>query len=333
VVLEREVRVRLFFVLRSGIYRVLVFAAVAALLPHWSGAGDAAGAQRSGAAAPAALDKIQLLCLKAGGVHDAELIRLLGQRGVGFTPTDDYGRDLSAAGAADDVIKALRSARIDKKAASQPGPEGGELYSHLARAAGLAVKQRNFKAAQQADAAKDAEKDAQKEYRAAIQLSPQNASLHFAFAGSLVPDEAIREYREVLRLDPGFARARELIGANLTLQAYHKLSWLRQPDADLLKQAASELDEAVRQEPENCQARTDLAMTLWSQKNLDASQAELTQAIRMCPQYSYPHWVLAQVLDDKGELDGAIAEVREAIRLGAHLQEYLDALLREKGNR
>jgi len=329
----RRVRVRLFFTLRSRIYWVLVFVATAPTLPNSLVAGDVAGAQRS-TAAPAALDKIQLLCLKAGGVHDAELIRMLQQRGVDFAPTDDYVRDLSSAGTADDVIKALRSARIHKKAASQSEPQAlPELYSHLLRAAVLAQKQRlSIRAPHPNDG-----RDAEKEYRAAIKLSPQNASIHFAFAMSLSygkrRDEAIAEDREVLRLDSGFAKAHEQIGGDLTLQAYQKLSWSRQPDADLLKQAVSELREAVRQEPENCQARTDLAITLYSQKNLDASQAELRQAIRLCPQEIYPRAVLANVLEDKGDLDGAIAETREEIRLGAHKQDYLDALLRKKGNR
>jgi superkiller protein 3 len=116
-------------------------------------------------------------------------------------------------------------------------------------------------------------------------------------------DEAIAEYREVIRLEPDQADAHNWIGAILCDQKHEYGA------------AAAEFREAIRLEPDNAWAHNNLGNALGYQGKLEAAAAEFREAIRLEPDHAGGHSSLGNALRKQGKVDEAIAEYKEAIRL------------------
>jgi TonB family protein len=198
---------------------------------------------------PKPFDRIELMALEAAGISGIRLAMLLQKRGMDFQVTDNYLEDMKAAGAEPELIDALRHTK-PTPALAQGGATGSDrtespsdedlVLRHLAQGAKIEDDIANSPA------------DAEVEYRAALQIDPQNPFLHFVLAkllsgmGKQKENDAVHEFREAVRLKPGFAEAHLGLGRQL---------------ADL-DQRLAEYREAVRLEPDNSSAHLALSRAL-----------------------------------------------------------------------
>jgi tetratricopeptide (TPR) repeat protein len=241
------------------------------------------------------LSQIDVLTLLAGGVTSQRVAALVKQRGIDFEPTDEFSRDLRVAGAEEALLEELRVARRVKSSigtSSTVGSLVAAIKQHLVRAVEL-VGQKAYKEAEQ-------------QYRAALQLDPEDGFLHFdvGYALDLQKkwDPAIAEYREAIRLEPDCAEAHNNLGRVLSVK--HDLEG-----------AEGELREAVRLQPDFAIAHNNLGAALIDKKERDAAIIEIREALRLQPDYAEAHGNLGVALYDGGDKQGAIREYREALRL------------------
>jgi len=106
-------------------------------------------------------------------------------------------------------------------------------------------------------------------------------------------DEAIREYREELRIHPGDADTHY----NLMTALYNQ---------GLLDEAISEYREALRINPENAATHYSLGNVLSDKGFLDEGIGEFRQALWIDPGYASAYYDLGLVLSDKGLTDKAV---------------------------
>jgi len=266
------------------------------------------------ASAKKPLNQVQVFALLAGQVPSHRVTMLVQERGIDFEPTDDYIQEVSLAGGEDELISALKTAKVTKPATVDPAAEARltELRQHVAHGAEFFHKGRYA--------------DAEVEYRAAVRLDPQNADMHADLAlahmsnGDL--DEAVTECREALRLDSKNYDAHSHLGLALEMKG----------DLD---GAIAEDREALGLNPDNAGEHLGLGNALGEKGDLDGQIAEYREALRIDPSYFGAHINLGVALSNKGDQNGAIAEYREALRLdpnddSAHVN--LGMALGEKGD-
>lgn len=115
-------------------------------------------------------------------------------------------------------------------------------------------------------------------------------------------EEAGREYREVVRLDPRDPGAR----INLGTVCYRQRQWA---------EAARWYREALRLDPASAAAHYNLGKTLTEQGNLAEAAEELREAIRLKPDHDAAHNNLGIVYFKMQRYPEALAELRQAVRL------------------
>lgn len=115
-------------------------------------------------------------------------------------------------------------------------------------------------------------------------------------------EEAVKELREAIRLDPDFTDAHLILG----------LEFIQRGN---MQEAEKELREAIRIEPDNSQAHFYLSISLYMQGYVEESEKELRETIRVDPHYVDAHYELGLLLKQHGRLEEAEKELREAIRL------------------
>ena len=153
------------------------------------------------------LDQIQILALLAGGVPSPRVAMLVNERGINFEPNENYLTTLKNVGAEDVLLGALRAAKRTKAEAlsAEVAAKREQVQKHLARGAELLQKKLY--------------PEAEQEYRAALQLEPDDPYLHFALGYVLGEqkkwDLAAAEYRTVIRLQPDHAAAHTNLGIAL----------------------------------------------------------------------------------------------------------------------
>jgi Flp pilus assembly protein TadD len=115
-------------------------------------------------------------------------------------------------------------------------------------------------------------------------------------------EEAITEYRELVRMFPQSGRPYDLLGQVLA-------------EHGELTAAIKELREAIRLDPKSADPHNDLGLTLQRTGNLDGAIGEFQQAIHLEPDNADAHASLARALEKKGDLEGASEQFRIARRL------------------
>jgi tetratricopeptide (TPR) repeat protein len=208
------------------------------------------------------LSKEEILELARNYVPSGRLADLVQEHGIDFVPGDDFIKALREAGAEEVLINALRGAKQARPAdlPAEAKASGDQLKQHLAHAAELKGQKRYA--------------EAEEEYRAALQLAPERADIHFALGVVLDLqkkwDEAIAENREALRLRP------ELVAAhnNLGLALYNNRN---------LEGAISEYREALRLKPNYALAHHNLGRVLEQEGNLEAAAQEYRDAYKLDP--------------------------------------------------
>ena len=178
--------------------------------------------------------------------------------------------------------------------------------------------------------------------REAVRLEPDNIDTRTAVGRALCHvardyTGAEAQFREAVRIDPGNARACCDLGIALRYQgkgaeAAAVLRRAIQLDpklvsphfelgavlCDLLRDytgAETESREAVRLEPGNAEAHSNLGVALDHQGKHASSAKEHREAVRLKPGSGPFHYLLGNCLLHHSEFEGAVASYREAIRL------------------
>src|SRR5208282_450820 len=128
------------------------------------------------ASAKKPLNQVQVFALLAGQVPSHRVTMLVQERGIDFEPTDDYLQEVRLAGGEDELVSALKAAKVTKPATVDPAAQARqtEVRQHVARA-GEFYRGKRYA-------------DAEAELRAAVRLAPEDAELH-AFLGAVLGDK------------------------------------------------------------------------------------------------------------------------------------------------
>jgi tetratricopeptide (TPR) repeat protein len=149
-------------------------------------------------------------------------------------------------------------------------------------------------------------REAIRHYREAIRINPQYADAHYNLANTFARqgrnDEAAAEYSEALRIDPGHRNA-SLGMANL-LAGQGKG-----------ERAAAYYAEALERNPEDAEAHYNLGVILARQGKTDEAVSHYEDAIRIDPDYAEAHNNLGMLFLERGEIDEAISHLTEALRI------------------
>jgi Flp pilus assembly protein TadD len=246
------------------------------------------------ASAKKPLNQVQVFALLVGQVPSHRVTMLVQERGIDFEPTDDYLQEVRLAGGEDELISALKSAKVTKPATVDPAAQvrQSEILKHVAQGTEFFRNERYA--------------DAEEQYRAAVRLAPTNSDLHFnvglALNGQGDLDGAIREYREALRLSP----INEYAHVNLGVALGDK----GDSDGEIVEER-----EALRIDPEDDAAHASLGVALISKGDWDSASVECRAALRLNPSNEPAHVNFGLTLERKGDIDGAVAEFRTALRL------------------
>jgi tetratricopeptide (TPR) repeat protein len=175
--------------------------------------------------------------------------------------------------------------------------------------------------------------------------------------------DARSQLEEALRVQPGYAEAHSNLGTVLQLQGQpaeamrHLSEAVRlKPDDDRIRfnlgngmqaagrsaegaEASNEFRRAIALNPENVDARFNLAMLLGPENRIDEAIAQLERVIAINPRHGDAHRNLAVAFGLQGRLDEAIAHARTALRIqpgSAVIRDHLERLhaaQRQKLNR
>ncbi len=149
-------------------------------------------------------------------------------------------------------------------------------------------------------------------------------------------DEAIRQYREAIRLRPDDAEAYYNLGIVLAekgqtegaIRQYQKAIRLRPDDAGAhynlgivlagkgqTDGAIRQYQEAIRLKLDDAKAHNNLGIVLAEKGQIDDAISQFREAIRFKPDYAEAHNNLDNALGMKGQIDDAISQFREVLRL------------------
>ena len=151
------------------------------------------------------------------------------------------------------------------------------------------------------------------EYREAMRLWSgglwkDGADACYKFGNHLIarglPDNAVLDYREAIRLKKDFAEAH----GNLGVALY---------DRGRLDEAVAEYREAIRLKKDYAEAHNNLGVALYDLGRLDEAVAEYREAIRIKKDYAEAHCNLGNLLMEKGQFAEALKELRLGHELGA----------------
>jgi Flp pilus assembly protein TadD len=174
----------------------------------------------------------------------------------------------------------------------------------------------------------------------AAAVTKNNALAHYRLGHALEligrDEEALTQYRESLRIRPGYADPYNNVGmvlekAGATEEAVEKYRWalhldpkLHEARANLANaldtlgrsaEAEREMREALEQKPEMPEAHNDFGVMLAKQNRLEEAIRELREAIALKRGYVDAHMNLAKALYMHGRKDEATENLREVLRL------------------
>ncbi|MGB7000531.1 MAG: tetratricopeptide repeat protein [Halobacteriota archaeon] len=115
-------------------------------------------------------------------------------------------------------------------------------------------------------------------------------------------DEAEKEYREAIRINPDYANAHNNLAILLNEMG-------RKEDAE------AECREALRINPDYANAHNNLAILLNEMGRKEDAEAEYRDALRINPDSAVAHYNLGVLLDDMERKEDAEAEYRDALRI------------------
>jgi Flp pilus assembly protein TadD len=147
--------------------------------------------------------------------------------------------------------------------------------------------------------------EAIKEFKRAIELDPNSAHAHDNLATVYAEQKkyraALDEYLVALRLEPDSATAHYNLACFLSAHALHF--------------AVAEYREAIELEPDYPDAHLNLGLTLADADRTDEAMAELKRAVELDLGDALPRHELAGLQMDTGDYRSAIAQLKEVVRL------------------
>jgi tetratricopeptide (TPR) repeat protein len=114
--------------------------------------------------------------------------------------------------------------------------------------------------------------------------------------------EAVKRFKQALRLDPDFAEAHYNLGVVLE-RAGH------------VEEAMQQWVEALRLKPDYAEAHNNLGGCLMGQGKLQEAIGHAEQAVRLKPDFAGAHFNLGIALDQAGRLPEAIEQYEQALRI------------------
>jgi Flp pilus assembly protein TadD len=147
--------------------------------------------------------------------------------------------------------------------------------------------------------------EAIKEFKKAIELDPDSAHAHdnlaTVYGEKKLYREALKEYLTALELEPDSATAHYNLACFLASHGH--------------EMAIGEYKEAIEQDPEYPDAHLNLGMTYADLDRREDAMAEFKAAIELDPSDPLARHELAAMLMDDGEYRGAIAQLNEVVRI------------------
>jgi len=148
--------------------------------------------------------------------------------------------------------------------------------------------------------------DAIKHYREALRIQKDYVSAYDNLGMALLEqgniDEAIEHFQEALRIEPDFEKAHNSLGIALQKQGN-------------IGDAIEHYREALRIKPDYVKAHNNLGITLQKQGNIDEAIEHFQEALRIEPDFEKAHYNLGLALQKQGNIDDAIEHYREVLRI------------------
>ena len=130
-------------------------------------------------------------------------------------------------------------------------------------------------------------------------------------------DEAVREFRRAIALDPSYVKAHNNLG----------VAYLR---ARQLDDAAAELKVALGADARNIESLVNLALVQKAAGRTAEARDLLRRAVSLDPRHAGSHYNLAVVADDGGDMVTAVTHYRAFLRYGAVGYPELAARVRSR---
>jgi superkiller protein 3 len=154
--------------------------------------------------------------------------------------------------------------------------------------------------------------EAIRQYRKAIEINPRYAEPHNLLGGALHAkgelDEAIREYRKAIAINPRFYQAHYNLGSSLHAKG--------EPG-----EAIKEYRKAIDINPRSARAHYNLGNALHDMGKLGEAIKEYRKAIEIDPRHVSARCNLGLALHDVGKAEEAMKEYRKAIEIDPRLAE------------
>ena len=274
-------------------------------------------------ATPRPLRASQVMALEAGKALQSNLAHDIRERGLSFTPDEEFLQLMVRAGADANVVAALKAAKVD--AVGQVKPDK-ELLQQLSDAAVLLNEKKYGEAGAKLSDALDA--------------SFARIETGYVMAALLQEQEktgvAVSVYEEILEKEPDFPEVhgklsvalyqmgdgeRALHEAKLAIQQNpndaeaHKAEGLALSFAGRYDAAVAEYKESLRIKPDYALVRYDLGLLYYNRHSYDDAITEYKKAIALDPNVGFYHYNLGSAYREKGDIRSAIAEDREAKRV------------------
>lgn len=284
---------------------------------------DCSGSTTGAPQAPP-FDRLELLAFLAGQGRALYEMQAICQRGIDFTPDSSFLAALGIYGVSPDAVDAVKT--FKPRGAGKPSPDRVSAYGLL----DVALTDKHNK--QLASANED--------FVRALQLAPDSATLHLAYAKNLLLlknyPEAEVQARQSLKLWPEDAEADVALALALggqkrdseaTPEARQALQIFPDHKAALIelgfslarsgeyKESIPILEQALSRTPELPLIRKHLGASMVHTGDFDAAIDQLTLFLNTNQSDAEAHYLLGVALRAKGKRDEALAEFREAARI------------------
>ena len=270
-----------------------------------SQAQDAATASRVQSDQPP-FDELELFAFCAGGPMDSYVLQVVQERGTNFTPDSTFIAPFPTT-SFQSVLKSI------KPRTSETPSRSREQAYQLLRQAWDAQRNSQYATADQS-------------YRKALQLAPKSATLHSAYADSLLFSknfpQAEAEARQSLQLWPDNADAHAMLALSLTAQKQ-------------FVDAEAESREALRIFPQQHSAMLALAVSLTHLRKFNEAIPFLQKIMPFLPNVAELRKLMGISLIETGEVDAGIDQLNSYVRAvsgDAEGHYYLGVGLRMKGS-
>jgi tetratricopeptide (TPR) repeat protein len=273
--------------------------------------------------APRPLRASQVMALEAGKALQSNLAQDIRERGLSFSPDEEFLQLVVRAGADPNVVAALKAAKVDTAGEVKPDKQ---LLQQLSDAAVLFNEKKYGEAgAKLSDALDTSFARVETGYVMAALLQEQKK-----------PDVAVSVYEEILEKEPDFPEVHGKLSvalyqvgdgenalheAKLAIQQNpndaeaHKAEGLALSFAGRFDAAVVEYKEALRIKPDYAVVRYDLGLLYYNRHSYDDAIAEYKKAIALDPKVGFYHYNLALAYKKNGDIRSSIAENREAKRV------------------